>query len=51
MEMLARPDPLASSHKTMDRSEMMAAVRSKDTQPEMLVRRLFLHDKVYPCNC
>ena len=38
--MLARPDPLASSHKTMDRSEMMAAVRSKDTQPEMLVRRL-----------
>ena len=24
----------------MDRSKMMAAVRSKDTQPEMLVRRL-----------
>jgi DNA mismatch endonuclease, patch repair protein len=24
----------------MDRSQMMAAVRSKDTQPEMLVRRL-----------
>jgi DNA mismatch endonuclease (patch repair protein) len=24
----------------MDRSRMMAAVRSKDTQPEMLVRRL-----------
>jgi DNA mismatch endonuclease (patch repair protein) len=24
----------------MDRSQMMAAVRSKDTQPEMIVRRL-----------